>query len=252
MTTLFNVKRLLPESVKRPLRRIERLVAHAPNLGTSRYCPVCRTPSKRFATDGTVPREDARCMYCDSLERHRLVWLYFQRMTDLFDGAPKTMLHVAPEPMMQGLLKERLGAGYLTADLSSPQVMVRMDVTDIPLGDDTLDVIYCSHVLEHVPDDRRAMRELRRVLQRKGWAVLLVPISASATLEDPSVTDPAERARLFGQDDHVRAYGPDYVDRLEEAGFNVRVTRPADFLRVREIARMGITPAAGEIYCCTK
>jgi SAM-dependent methyltransferase len=145
-------------------------------------------------------------MYCNSLERHRLVWLYFEKMTDLFDGAPKTMLHVAPEPMIQGLLKERLASGYLTADLFSPAAMVKMDITDIQYGDDTFDVIYCSHVLEHVPDDRRAMREFRRVLKPHGWAVLLVPIVISRTFEDPSITDPAERAKLFGQHDHVRIW----------------------------------------------
>jgi SAM-dependent methyltransferase len=191
-------------------------------------------------------------MYCNSLERHRLVWLYFERMTNLFDGVPKKMLHVAPEPMLQGLLKERLGSGYLTGDLFSPAAMVRMDITDIQYGAEEFDVIYCSHVLEHVSDDRRAMREFWRVLNPHGWAVLLVPMGTGRTFEDPSVTDPAERARLFGQEDHVRAYGPDYVDRLGEAGFQVRVTKPADFLSAREIVHMGITDAAGEVYCCTK
>src|SRR5262249_12426105 len=77
------------------------------------------------------------------------------------------------------------------------------------------------HVLEHVPDDRRAMREFYRVLKPGGWAILLVPITVERTFEDPAVVDPAERLRLFGQEDHVRRYGPDYGDRLSEAGFAV-------------------------------
>jgi ubiquinone/menaquinone biosynthesis C-methylase UbiE len=173
-------------------------------------------------------------------------------MTDLFDGPTKSMLHVAPERMFENLLKRQLGSGYLTADLHNPNAMVRMDITDINYADDTFDVIYCSHVLEHVPDDRRAIRELNRILNSDGWAVLLVPITADRTFQDPSITDPSDRLRLFGQEGHVRRYGPDFVERLKEAGFTVKVTTASDFLTEEEIARMGITDAAGKIYYCTK
>jgi SAM-dependent methyltransferase len=96
----------------------------------------------------------------------------------------------------------------------NPRAMVRMDITDIQYPKDTFDVIYCSHVLEHVVDDRKAMREFHRVLRPDGWALLLVPITVEKTFEDPSVTDPEERLSVFGQEDHVRCYGPDYVERL--------------------------------------
>ena len=162
------------------------------------------------------------------------------------------MLHVAPETMFRKILKKNVGAGYLTADLNGKGVDIAMDITDIQYPDNTFDIIYCSHVLEHVPDDRRAMREFRRVLKPDGWAVILVPITADKTHEDPSLTDSAERLRRFGQEDHVREYGPDYVDRLREAGFRVEVVRGGDFLDAHEIERMGITPAAGEIYVCKK
>jgi ubiquinone/menaquinone biosynthesis C-methylase UbiE len=173
-------------------------------------------------------------------------------MTDLFDGRTKSVLHVAPERMFENLLKHQLGSGYLTADLHNPNAMVRMDITDINYADDTFDVIYCSHVLEHVPDDRRAIRELNRILNSDGWAVLLVPITADKTFQDPSITDPSDRLRLFGQEGHVRRYGPDFVERLKEARFTVKVTTASDFLTEEEIARMGITDAAGKIYYCTK
>jgi len=127
-----------------------------------------------------------------------------------------------------------------------------MDITDIQYPDKTFDVIYCSHVLEHITDDKGAIREFYRVLKSDGWAILLVPITADKTFEDPSVTDQAERLKLFGQEDHVRRYGPDYVERLEEAGFNVKVTYPSDLLQIEDITRMGITNAAGAIYYCTK
>jgi ubiquinone/menaquinone biosynthesis C-methylase UbiE len=108
----------------------------------------------------------------------------------------------------------------MTADLHSP-AMVKMDITNIQFPDETFDVVYCSHVLEHVPDDRKAMREFYRVLKSNGWAVLLVPIIVEKTFEDPSIDKPKDRLRLFGQSDHVRKYGRDYVDRLRESGFSV-------------------------------
>ena len=248
----MRIAQFLPENVKPPLRQLRRFLNHVPKLGLSRYCPVCRMPSKRFGEFGKVPREDAQCLFCGVLERHRLTWLYFKEMTDIFDKRPKIMLHVAPESMFEKLLKNRLGSGYLTADLHCPRAMVRMDVTDLPYPEETFDVIYCSHVLEHVVDDKAAVREFYRILKPDGWAILLVPITADRTFEDHSVTDPSERLKLFGQEDHLRRYGPDFVQRLEEARFKVKVTIPSNFLNRRQIIRMGITDAAGDIFHCTK
>lgn len=241
-----------PKAIKKLLRKVRRFIRQTPNLGIKRYCPVCRMPSKRFGEFGVVPRKDAKCLWCGALERHRLLWLYFRRMTDLFDGRPKSMLHVAPERAFENLLKRCLGSGYLTADLHNLSAMVRMDITNINYAEETFDVIYCSHVLEHVPDDRRAIRELHRVLKSDGWAVLVVPITADRTFEDPSITDPSERLRLFGQEDHVRRYGPDFVQRLKEAGFKVKLTTVSDFITEEEMARIGITDTTVEIYHCTK
>jgi predicted SAM-dependent methyltransferase len=131
--------------------------------------------------------------------------------------------------------------------------MVRMDIMDIRYPDQHFDVIYCSHVLEHVEDDRKAMREFHRVLRSDGWAILLVPITARETFEDPSITTPEERLKTFGQEDHVRRYGPDYADRLRDAGFRVEVTRAGDLVPGDEILRMRLTTATtGEIHFCTK
>lgn len=219
--------------------------------GRTRFCPVCERYSGRFLPFGLAPRDDAQCPRCGALERHRLVWLYFQKSTDLFDRRPKTMLHVAPERCLAERLSAMLGSGYLTADLHDPSAMVRMDVMNIAYPDESFDVIYCSHVLEHVIDDRRAMREFRRVLKRDGWAVLLVPITAERSWEDPSVTSPEERERLFGQHDHVRVYGPDYVDRLRDAGFGVSIATAGDLLQPVDLVRLGLAGgAAGDIHFC--
>ena len=220
--------------------------------GTGRTCPARGKSSRRFVKFGFIPRPDARCPHCSSLERHRFLWLYLSKKTNLFDGKPKKMLHVAPEHYLESRFRQRVGAGYLTADLFNPQAMVRMDITNIDFPDQSFDVIYCSHVMEHVADDRKAMREFRRVLKHDGWAILLVPIIADKTFEDPSITSPEGRLKAFGQEDHVRIYGPDYVDRLREAGFTVEVSDVVDVAQGNEAVRMGLTHASGSIYYCTR
>ncbi len=242
---------LLPRPVLVSLRAVRDRALGAWYRGHGRWCPVCGQSSRKFRQGGSVAREDARCPRCGALERHRLVWLYFAHRTNLFDGQPKRMLHVAPEQCFERRLKERLGAGYLTADLLDPHVMERLDITRIQYPDESFDIIYCSHVLEHVTDDLQAMREFRRVLKRSGWAILLVPITADRTFEDPTVVLPSDRLRVFGQEDHVRRYGPDYADRLREAGFEVDVTRVSDIIPADEAARMGLT-RVGAIYHCTR
>lgn len=215
-----------------------------------RLCPVCGRHSDAFLAFGRKRRPDAQCPQCGSLERHRLVWRYLELCTDLFDGRARRVLHVAPETCFAPRFSRAFGDGYVTADWSRPGIMVRMDVCAMPHPEGTFDVAYCSDVLEHVIDDRRAMVEFQRVLKSGGWAVLLVPVTVPHTVEDPGVTDPAERRRRFGQEDHVRRYGPDFADRLREAGFRVRCIRPRDFLGDDEITRI----AAGDrvIFHCTR
>lgn len=253
VTARQKLEEALPSTVADPFRSVVNFVRFARFRGDGRYCPVCRKSAKRFVPYGVVPREEACCIHCGALERHRMTWSYFERETDLFDGRNKRMLHIAPERQFEKLLRERIGSGYLTADLFNPRAMVEMDITDIQFEDGTFDVLYCSHVLEHVDDDRKAMREFHRVLKPLGWAVLLVPLTAESTFEDPSVVDPAERLRLFGQDDHVRRYGPDFEDRLQDAGFRVDRVEPADFLSLSEIDAMRIgVDVDDKIYLCKK
>jgi SAM-dependent methyltransferase len=130
--------------------------------------------------------------------------------------------------------------------------MVKMDITNIQYPAKTFDVILCSHVLEHVIDDKGAIREIFRVLKDNGWAILLVPISSDRTFENPSISSPADRIKIFGQQDHVRRYGPDYVDRLREAGFNVEIFKVNDLVQGGDVEKMGLNSSSGEIFYCTK
>lgn len=189
------------------------------------------------------------CPWCGSIERHRLIWLFFQRNTDLFDGCSKWFLHFAPEPAFVRALSEFLGGGYITADLQNDS-MLRLDMTRIPFPAASLDVIYASHVLEYIVDDTTAIRELARVIKPEGWALIVVPVSGEKTFEDNSVVEPADRARVFGQWDHVRICGSDYAARLENNGFHVKTLGMAQVISEAEQEKFGITDRT--LYYCTR
>lgn len=194
-------------------------------LGRGRECPLCGSRRRKFMPYGYVTsREDALCPRCLALERHRMIWLWITRHTDLLERRPR-LLHIAPEVSLMRHLKPLYGnsSNYITADLESPLADLHFDVQQIPLSDGSVEVVICNHLLEHVEDDRVALRELHRILCHGGWGILLVPEDRrrATTFEDDSVTDREERTRLFGQYDHRRVYGRDYDDRLRSAGFRV-------------------------------
>ena len=200
-------------------------------LGEGKQCPVCGCRRRKFLPYGYVsPRENALCPGCLSLERHRLLWLWLLRESDLGRGAmalPR-MLHIAPEVALMRKFRKmyaREAERYVTADLESPLADMHFDVQHIPLEDGSFDVVICNHIMEHIEDDRLAMRELHRILRRGGWGVVLSPVERERehTFEDDTITDREERTRIFGQYDHRRIYGRDYAERLREAGFEVLV-----------------------------
>jgi SAM-dependent methyltransferase len=143
---------------------------------------------------------------------------------------------------MQKKFRSLSNLDYLSIDLESPIAMRNMDVTKLELPDAQFDVIFCNHVFEHIPDDRVAMKELRRVLKPNGFAILQTPIddARDTTDEDPSITDPQERLRRFGQTDHVRTYGRDFFDRLRESGWNVTRDRFVKTLPITDAKRYAL------------
>lgn len=218
--------------------------------GDAHFCPVCDSRVRAF-----LPLHRAynrTCPVCRSLQRHRFVWPLLDQLT----GRPESglrLLHVAPESGLRARLQARVGRGYTGTDLhavcgGSP-VDARADLTALPFACAAFDAVYCSHVLEHVPDDRAAMRELARVLRPGGWALIVVPVTAPATVEDASLADPVEQERRFGQLDHVRRYGPDALDRLAAAGFACTTLRAADVLVPGDVQRFGLN-GSEEAYLC--
>ena len=189
--------------------------------GSAVTCPVCTTSYRTFLPYGRIkPRPNALCPQCLSLERHRLIWLYLQEKTTFFT-APLHVLHIAPEACFIPRFEKLHGDRYITGDIESPLAKVKMDIHAIPFPENTFDAVLCNHVLEHVQDDIQAMREICRVLKPGGFSIMQVPLfapMADVTVEDTTITDPRERERLFGQDDHVRKYGRDYSRRIERAG----------------------------------
>jgi len=157
-----------------------------------------------------------------SLERHRLLWLFLKNETDFFT-ADKKVLHFAPEQAFYKRFRKMPNLDYTTTDLKSPLADVKADICNLPFDDDKFDIILCNHVLEHIPDDTKAMKELYRVLKPNGMAILQIPqdLNRAFTFEDNTITDKKERAKIFGQYDHVRIYGRDYFDKLKSIGFNV-------------------------------
>ena len=184
--------------------------------------PIDNKSFRKFLPYGyQVQRQNVLSPSTLSLERHRLLWLYLTNETDFFTSKKK-VLHMAPEQCFLARFR-KLNHDYKTADLDSPIADVKADIINLPFNDNSFDVIFCNHVLEHVQDDTKAMKELFRVMKKGGMGIFQVPqdLNRNVTFEDNSITDPKKRAKIFGQYDHVRVYGRDYFDKLRSIGFNV-------------------------------
>lgn len=197
--------------------------ASARHRGSTVQCPLCEYGFDRFKDDWNRP--NALCWRCGSQERHRAQWLLFERRPQLLADA-RSLLHFSPEWCLRERLAAVPGLRYVTSDLDVTQrADLRLDITALDLPDDAIDAVICSHVLEHVPDDATAMRELRRIVAPGGWCLVMVPLALdrTTTYEDDSITAPEDRRREFLQHDHVRLYAPDVADRLRAARFDVEV-----------------------------
>jgi len=169
-------------------------------------------------------RENALSPSTLSLERHRLMWLFLRDKTTFFTSNKKLKtLHIAPEQCFLDIFRKQENLEYTTSDLESPIADVKADICDLPFKDNSFDVVFCNHVLEHIADDEKAMQELFRVMKKGGFGIFQIPqdIARETTFEDNSITDKKERAKIFGQYDHVRIYGRDYFDKLRSIGFKV-------------------------------
>jgi SAM-dependent methyltransferase len=214
----------------------------------ARHCPLCGWHGKAFQPFGNERqyRLDAFCPGCQSVERHRLAYVLLRDRL----GTELRTLHVAPEPGIKPWL-QRISADYLSVGLGE-HVMRSMDLTRLDLPDACRSLVWCSHVLEHIEDDRAAIGEMYRVLEPGGLAVLQVPIDGPNTYEDFTIRDEAGRLAAFQQVDHVRVYGLDLAERLRAAGFEVEVLSVYDLaeklVRRHALAR----PMTNEVFVCRK
>lgn len=187
--------------------------------------PIDGNSFRKFLPYGySKQRKNALSPSTLSLERHRLMWLFLKNETSFFTSSKKIKtLHIAPEQCFLKIFKKQKNLDYITSDLESPIADVKADICNLPFKDDSFDVVFCNHVLEHIPDDKKAMQELFRVLKKGGFGVFQIPqdMSRENTFEDASITDKEERTKIFGQYDHVRVYGRDYFNKLRSIGFKV-------------------------------
>lgn len=215
--------------------------------GDNHVDPIDGKSFKSFLPYGYEnPRENVLAPSTLSLERHRLLWLYLKNETDFFT-APLKVLHFAPEQAFYGRFRKLKNLDYTTTDLNSPLADVKADICNLPFENASYDVILCNHILEHIPDDTKAMQELYRILKPGGWAVFQIPqdLKRETTFEDDSITDKKERTKIFGQYDHVRIYGRDYFDKLRSIGFVVEEVDYTSEMSSDEIEKYRL--AKGEI-----
>ncbi|MHA4843893.1 methyltransferase domain-containing protein [Flavitalea antarctica] len=228
-------------------------------LGSKVYCPCCNTNFSRFLEVGPK-REPMLCPRCRSNDRDRFFWLYLEANVHFFKGVVN-LLHVSPETIYYKRFKKIPGVNYIAGDKfvlqfgsTYPKDTVYLDITDMSeYQNDTFDFIFCSHVLEYIKEDKKAIRELYRVLKPGAKAIISIPINHGhyETLEDPAVTDPKEQEKLYGDTGHLRYYGEDYVERVKQAGFNTAFTSVTDFISPEMIARCVINPK-DVVHLCFK
>ena len=229
------IKRFVPNSIKQSAKLYLK-------RGSKYKCPFCNYSSSELriiGADSSVLQEkqvvgggkrEAGCLKCGSTDRERLVWLFLKsKFEEIREGVKVKLLHIAPERNLSNVLSHHKKIDYVAGDKFAKgykyrDEVVDLDLLDLPFEDNLFDILICNHVLEHILDDAKAMNEIYRVLKKDAYAILQVPISKTSdtTFEDSSIVEPKEREKAFGQHDHVRIYGLDYTDRLENCGFKVQ------------------------------
>jgi SAM-dependent methyltransferase len=212
----YAIKKSIPHSLYQPLLTGFYKTRSLLHKGDRVNCPVCGGNFDQFI-------EGHACPSCGSGKRHRLLYLFLKNETNFFSEKIK-VLHFAPEYCFSKLFANQENLDYLSADLDSPRAMVQADMMNLNFPNESFDVVISSHVLEHVPDDIKAMKELHRIMKRSGWAIHQAPVdyTRANTFEDASIITNEQRLKHYGHIDHKRLYGRDYGSRLSEAGFSVR------------------------------
>jgi SAM-dependent methyltransferase len=222
------------------------------SIGDQVECPICGWTGHRFEPEGVGYTRNRRCTGCGAVERHRMLWLHLRDRTQHL-RRPTKVLDVAPMPAIARALDREPTIDRVGVDLSPdrrPHVVA--DLTAAGLRDEAFDLTVCFHVLEHIPDDRAAMDELRRTLKPGGTLLVQVPLAEGRPTDEDPGADADERQRRFGQDDHVRRYGDDVVDRLDDAGFDVEATRPGEWLSRAAYGRYALAGDDQVILVCRR
>lgn len=253
------LKRMMPEILIETIRKVKALYYKNKIKGNKVLCPICNSTFNFFAPYGYIKRNNAKCHNCGSLERHRLLYLYLERKLSFFNKEKKIkVLHFAPERFFYDRFSEMSLVDYTPCDLNPEMYnfkgkskVVKIDITKIPSNDNHFDFIICNQVLEHIPDDALAMKELYRVMKPGGSGIIQVPIdyNREETYEDFTITSPEEKLKAFGHPDHVRWYGRDYKNRLEKAGFEVLEDDFVKSFSNSEIFKYGLTSYELLYYC---
>ncbi len=258
------LNKVIPNQVLNKIRAIRtggKYVDPSEYKGNNVCCPICGSEYSEFAPYGVKNRRNARCHNCKSMERHRLLYLYLKNKLNLLQSTSQVdLLHFAPEKVFYNLFSVQSNINYTPCDLNpdlydfdGPVEVQKVDITKIPFENDWFDLILCNHVLEHIPDDRKAMKELFRVMKKGGHGIFQVPIKyeLKETYEDWSITSEPEREKAFGQKDHVRWYGSDYPERLSSVGFTVDEDEYVKTLDQQIVKRYALSPYE-IIYHCIK
>jgi SAM-dependent methyltransferase len=246
-------KRLVPEQQRIALIQLVHQLRAPLYYGRRFYCNCCGKRFRKLLPKGHIRRENAQCPYCGSLERTRLLHLYLREQTDLF-RRPLKVLHIAPERCLFDIFS-KLDIEYIDGDINPAYARHLIDITAIPYPDGYFDLILCSHVLGHVPDEAQAIRELRRVLRPDGQALImtLLDLEAPRTLEDERIATPTERLARYGEPDLCRRHGRDFGARLEQQGFRVERIDYRQALPAETVARQHLGDGQRElIFKCER
>lgn len=217
--------------VKEALAKVRRAIYR----GEKVECPCCGMTFSLFLFSNYMA---ALCPNCLSVERYRLLCHFLENASEFGDREMR-VLDIAPMWSFQEFCRRHENVEYLSIDIASPIAMRHMDIRALDLPDEHFDCIICYHVLEHIDDEMKALSELKRVLKPDGWAIIQVPIHVAKTIERGELTE-AQAGRILKFPDHLRAYGPDYRDLLESAGFEVEVIPYARSFSKDELKRFGL------------